>query len=453
MSVIREVLFSLLFNAILQISLFAVVAAALSSFLKRIQARDRHHFYLGVLVLSLTAPVVNTFWHARPSVTAESTPQKLPQQEDSAGHRFWDWEGRSETRIPTELRSRGQGAVVAVWGLLVFYGVIHFGRGVRRVYRLRKEALPLEPAAQPAISAWLNSGSRRIDLLESASIEVPVTVGFFRPAIVLPRNLVPRLQERDLAAVIAHEFAHIQRRDFLIHILCEALTVPVFWHPGIRYLISRISQTRELACDEFAAGRLGRRHLYAQVLLRLASLCLHSSHADTMGLSIFDGDNLEVRIMSLTEKRSPLSRAGALGLALTASLIFASGAMVARATSLQADSARSSRTQEFAGTWHWMFQGRSFATMILIPDGSGFSGSVTESRIALDDQGYLSKADPSENAVAVPITKTVMEGTALRVTVGDGFEFLVTVKDGTHVEIHPVAAPAIMKPIQAEKVQ
>ena len=90
--------------------------------------------------------------------------------------------------------------------------------------------------------------------------------------------------------------------------------------------------------------------------------------------------------------------------------------------------------------------------MILVPDGSHFSGSVTESRIALDDEGYLSKADPSENSIAVPITRTVMEGSALHVTVGDGFEFLVTMKDDTHVEIHPVGAPAIMKPIQAEKV-
>jgi hypothetical protein len=100
-----------------------------------------------------------------------------------------------------------------------------------------------------------------------------------------------------------------------------------------------------------------------------------------------------------------------------------------------------------------MFKGRSFSTMILTPDGTGFSGSVTGSKIALDDQGYLSKADPSDDSTPSQITKAVREGSALHVTVGDGFEFLVTLKDDRHAEIHPVGAPANMKPISAEKVQ
>jgi beta-lactamase regulating signal transducer with metallopeptidase domain len=452
MSAIREVLFTLLFNAILQIGLFAIVAAALSSFIKRVQARYQHTFYLGVLVLCVAAPVVNTLWHTRPSVIAKSAPEEMLQQRETAGDQFWGWEVHSVARIPIEFGPEMQSGVVAIWGLIVLYGYIHFGRGIHRVHRLRKEASPLPPAAQSVIPGWFDSAPHRVTLLESATVDVPVTVGVFRPVIVLPRKLTPGLREWDLSAVIAHEFAHIHRRDFLVHIVYEALTAPVFWHPGIRYLISKVSQTRELACDEYAAVRLGKRQLYAQTLLRLVSLCLHARHGNTIGLSIFDGDNLEVRIMRLTEKRSPLSRVGLLGLILTASLTFGSGAMLARATSLHADSNSSNRTRVFAGTWNWMFKGRSFATMILVPDGSHFSGSVTESRIALDDEGYLSKADPSENSIAVPITRTVMEGSALHVTVGDGFEFLVTMKDDTHVEIHPVGAPAIMKPIQAEKV-
>jgi hypothetical protein len=103
-----------------------------------------------------------------------------------------------------------------------------------------------------------------------------------------------------------------------------------------------------------------------------------------------------------------------------------------------------------------MFKGRSFSTMILTPDGTGFSGSVTGSKIALDDQGYLSKADPSDDSKPSPIRKAVMEGSALHVTIEDGnqpFEFVVTLKDDRHAEIHPVGAPANMKPIPAEKVQ
>ena len=102
-----------------------------------------------------------------------------------------------------------------------------------------------------------------------------------------------------------------------------------------------------------------------------------------------------------------------------------------------------------------MFHGRSFSTMILVPNGSGITGTVTPSHIALDDDGYLSKADPTDDKTPSPIAKTKLEGNGLRVTIGDGdqtFEFVVTLKDATHAEIHPVGAPPNMKPIQAERV-
>jgi hypothetical protein len=215
--------------------------------------------------------------------------------------------------------------------------------------------------------------------------------------------------------------------------------------------MSKISQTRELACDEHAAVQLGRRRLYARTLLRLASLCLHAPHGNTVGLGIFDGDNLEVRIMRLTEKRNPLTRAGLIGLGLAIGMTFGSGAVLARAVSLQTAAGPSNPAHAFAGTWHWIFQGKNFATMILVRNGSDLSGSVTESRIALNDDGELSQADPSENTTPVKITRTTMEGNVLHVTVADGFEFTVTLKDATHAEIHPIGAPANMKPIQAEK--
>jgi len=320
---------------------------------------------------------------------------------------------------------------------------------------LRRDASQLSLAEIGMARSTIHA-SQQVALLKSTDIADPVTVGVLRPAILLPSRLMPALEEHELSAIFAHEYAHIRRRDFLTHILCEVLSLPVAWHPGIRYLMSKISQARELACDEYAAVQLGKRRLYARTLLRLASLCLHDPNANAVGLGIFDGDNLEVRIMRLTEKRSPITRAGLAGLVLAISMIFGSGALLAHAMSLQADAGSSNATPAFAGTWHWMFKGQSFATMILVRNGSGFSGSVTGSKIALDDDGELSRADPADNSAPSPITRAEMEGHGLHVTVKDGnesFEFNVTLKDDTHAEIHPAGAPANMKPIQAEKAR
>jgi hypothetical protein len=112
--------------------------------------------------------------------------------------------------------------------------------------------------------------------------------------------------------------------------------------------------------------------------------------------------------------------------------------------SLQASSEPSNTAEKFAGTWHWIFDGTSFATMILVRNGSGFTGSVTPSRIALNDDGGLLRADPAEDSTPKPITKATLEGSALH--------FTVTLKDDAYAEIHPVGAPPNMKPIPAQKV-
>jgi beta-lactamase regulating signal transducer with metallopeptidase domain len=455
MSAIRDLVFDWLINASVQIGLFAILAAVLSPLIAKAKAKDQHWLYLSIFALCLAAPVVNTLWQARPSVIAQ---QPIQGTEHPDQH-FWDWNVHSKAHESTILVPGAKTTLLVMWQVLFLYQLIQFCRGIYRVHRLRRDALLI--SLHEIGMTWSGMAGigieppHRVVLLESTAIDDPVTVGVFHPAIILPSKVIPALDEPDLTAILAHEYGHIRRKDFLVHLLCRLTALPLAWHPGIQYLMSRISQTRELACDDYAAVRLGKPIMYARTLLRLASLCLHGPRSNAMGLGIFDGDNLEDRIMMLTEKRTSLSRAGLIGLALTTSFLFGSSTVLARAVSLQEVSASTNTAQMFAGTWHWMFHGQSFSTMILAQNGSGITGTVTPSRIALDDHGELSKADPSDNSAPAPISKAKLEGNALHVTVGDEnqpFEFIVTLKDATHAEIHPIGAPPNMKPIQAERV-
>jgi beta-lactamase regulating signal transducer with metallopeptidase domain len=459
MNTIRELVFDWLFNALVQIGLFAILAAVLSPLIAKAKAKYQHCFYLAIFALSLAAPIFNTLWQTSPNVVAKESQQQPMLETEHPDHHFWIRNGHSKVHESIILSPSAKTALLVIWQVLFLYQLIQFSRSIYRVHRLRRDALLISPGEiGMAGSGMAGSGiepPHRVVLLESTAIDDPVTVGVFHPAIILPSKVIPALDEPDLTAILAHEYGHIRRKDFLVHLLCQLTALPVAWHPGIQYLMSKISQTRELACDEYAAVRLGKPIIYARTLLRLASLCLHVPRSNAMGLGIFDGDNLEDRIMMLTEKRTSLSRAGLIGLALTTSFLFGSSTVLARAVSLQEVSASTNTAQMFAGTWHWMFHGQRFSTMILVQNGSWIIGTVTPSRIALDDAGELSKADPSDNSAASVISKTKLEGNALHVTVGAGkqpFEFIVTLKDATHAEIHPIGAPPNMKPIQAERV-
>ncbi len=156
--------------------------------------------------------------------------------------------------------------------------------------------------------------------------------------------------------------------------------------------------------------------------------------------------------MMLIEKTRSLLLPRVIGLVLATSITFGAGAVIAHALDPQISSKSSNAAENFAGTWHWIFDGKSFATMILIPAGSGFTGTVTPSRIKLNDDGGLLRAAPGEDATPKPIDKATLKGFALRIEVSDGFQFIMTLKDATHAEIHPLAAPPSMRPIPAEKV-
>jgi beta-lactamase regulating signal transducer with metallopeptidase domain len=452
MSRIPELIFDWLINAVIQIGLFAVLAAVVSTFIAKAKATHQHRFYLAILTLCLVAPVFNTLWQTHSSTVAKGSRQ-AGQGREQPNLDFWVWSANSGEN---ESKIMGPGTKIAflvLWQVLLLYRVLGFCRSMYRVHCLRRDASPIAPN-ESGISGFMIEPSHRVAFLESTAIDDPVTVGLFHPAIILPSKVLPALDERDLTAILAHEYAHIRRKDFLVQLLSQLIAMPVAWHPGIQYLMSKISQTRELACDDYAAGRLGKRIAYARTLLRMASLCLHVPRSNAMGLGIFDGDNLETRIMMLTENRTSLSRAGLIVLALTTTFLFGSSTVLARAVSLQEVSASTNNAKMLAGTWHWMFHGQSFATMILVQNSSGITGTVTPSRIALDNNGELSRADPSDDSTPSEITRTKSEGNGLRVTVGDGnrpFEFTVILKDATHAEIHPAGAPPNMKPIQAER--
>ena len=156
--------------------------------------------------------------------------------------------------------------------------------------------------------------------LESAMIAVPLTIGMTRPKILLP----PEWREWDrqkLEAVLAHEGAHVRRRDGLISTLA-GLNRCIFWfHPLAWWMERRLGLLAELACDESCVAALDNREEYARLLLDMARVVDRSDgrlrqHALTMAAS----SHLRRRIDSiLKEGHKPsrgLSRTGWAAIAL-----------------------------------------------------------------------------------------------------------------------------------------
>jgi GWxTD domain-containing protein len=70
-----------------------------------------------------------------------------------------------------------------------------------------------------------------------------------------------------LRAVLAHEFAHVTRRDPLRQVAASVFRAVVWFHPLAWWLRSHLAELSELASDDVAVSALGDRVFYAETLL------------------------------------------------------------------------------------------------------------------------------------------------------------------------------------------
>ncbi len=159
-------------------------------------------------------------------------------------------------------------ATVIAWGVgtLLLFARLFFG--LIRLARFRARCLAMTD--QQTINL-LSEVSSRLGmataprLLSREGIDVPMALGFLRPAIVMP----PRLESVDgLREILIHEAAHLVRRDPLVGLL-QRIAGAIFWpHPLILYLNRSLSRACEEVCDNYVL-QFGDRFRYCRVLVAL----------------------------------------------------------------------------------------------------------------------------------------------------------------------------------------
>jgi BlaR1 peptidase M56 len=130
------------------------------------------------------------------------------------------------------------------------------------VVKLRRVKRRAAPLGRVAVRGALIGTSR--------TVSTPTAIGYLHPAVVLPEGFRARVDEGEYDAVVAHECAHLARRDDWAKAVQSAVLRACWWLPGLWVLGRALDLERELASDERAAGHAGPRR-YAACLLRLAT--------------------------------------------------------------------------------------------------------------------------------------------------------------------------------------
>ena len=111
--------------------------------------------------------------------------------------------------------------------------------------------------------------SRPVTLLESCLTDVPVVVGFLRPAILVPAALFTGFPPDQLELILIHELAHIRRRDYLVNLLQSVVEDVLFYHPAVWWVSSVIRAERENCCDDIVVAETHNPRGFAVALAAL----------------------------------------------------------------------------------------------------------------------------------------------------------------------------------------
>lgn len=160
----------------------------------------------------------------------------------------------------------GLGWILGVAGLLALYG-FRRARFARRIAGRRP--VMTHPLSERLETLCVEAGiTRPIRLTASAALASPIALG--ASEIAVPEAALTELDADQQHGMLAHELAHLDRRDpAWLTAACVAERVG-FFQPLNRLARRRMLESAEYLCDEWAVGRTGSGVLLAKCLAKVA---------------------------------------------------------------------------------------------------------------------------------------------------------------------------------------
>jgi len=298
------------------------VAAGLSLAFRRSSASLRHAVWIaslaGAVLLPIAAALVPQLeWSALPKPATSVT--FLPMDN-----------GPSSIAAPSPLAKPDVAnppltsvlVIAFAWMSGAVLLLFRFGVGVIAVRAMAKKAVGVEEEGWLMLIEELRSdlGIRpRVNVLFSQLPTSPMTWGVLRPTVVLPATAHAWPNERR-RVVLAHELAHVKRKDGLAQIFAQLVCSTYWFNPLVWFAAHRIRLERERACDDQVL-RLGTTASdYADHLIQILRGLRSQQTFSLAAVSMAQRSQLETRLVSILDSRTSRRKLSKTGLALLATV-------------------------------------------------------------------------------------------------------------------------------------
>src|SRR5262249_53347376 len=160
------------------------------------------------------------------------------------------------------------------WTLWFIGFLVLVERLIRQHHKVSVLVQRSHPVSDPRLLDSMNKLATAMRLTQPVSfcssigLDAPLITGLWRPVIMFPASALSSLEESALKLALAHELAHLKRRD-LLSSWVPILAQTCFWFfPASWLALREYSQAREEACDAVALRvTRGQPDAYARLLL------------------------------------------------------------------------------------------------------------------------------------------------------------------------------------------
>ena len=162
--------------------------------------------------------------------------------------------------------------------------------------------------------SWKIGLTRRVRMLKTPRITMPVTCGLISSAILLPADVDDWPDERR-HVVLVHELAHVKRWDCLTQMFAQ-IACSIYWFNPLVWLAARqLRIERERACDDQVIDVGTKASEYASHLLDMARSFRSARCSSLAAVAIARRSELEGRLLAILDpglKRRGLNRTAAI---------------------------------------------------------------------------------------------------------------------------------------------
>jgi uncharacterized protein (TIGR03435 family) len=292
----------MIWNHLWQSTLFAGAVAILALAFRNNRAHVRYWLWLAASVKFLI-PFGALLWIGSriELIPIERSGQEIIGVLDNAAEPFTqppavrvDLRGRPvPPPPPTPLATIAERSFTILWPAGAIAVVLMWTVRWRRVATSVRAATEITDSPVLHALRRLEGDALRIRLVKSLQATEPGVFGIVSPVLMWPDGIAERLSPAHIDAILAHEVAHVRRRDNLaamIHMAVEAL----FWfHPLVWWIGARLVDERERACDEDVVARGAEPDVYAESILKTCQFYVESPLVCVAGVT---GSDLKRRV-------------------------------------------------------------------------------------------------------------------------------------------------------------